>query len=181
MTNSTKVIIYDNEGNVILNDSVSSPFVGLQTGETFWYGSGSNKTWAKVISISYGLDITLKSFVVEMVVERTQKKTTKTANPEFKVIDYGEIEMRGGASSGSEWKNEKGDIKIVIRAIDITDVDDLILMVEGQNGPRIETKGNLYIGEFIICKAGNRSVKCTLLYIQKFRSAKFRITEQIAI
>lgn len=181
MNSATKVIIYDNEGNVILNDSVTSPFVGLQAGETFWYGSSNNKSWAKVISISYGLDTSLKCFIVEIVVEHAQKKMTKTAKPEFQTIDYGEFELRGGVSSGSEWKNKTGDIKVVIRSIGISDIDDFILVVEGANGPMIEKKGSMEIGEFVICKAGIRSVKCTLLSIQAFSKANFRVTEQIPI
>lgn len=180
MTNSTKVIIYDTEGNIILNDSVTSPFVGLQAGETFWFGSSNNKTWAKVISISYGIDTSLKYFVVEMVVEDTQKKNTKVAKHELKTIDHGNIVL-GNDDDEKEWKSEDETITINIREIEYDDVENFVIIVEGKDGPEILEKDSLSIGEYVVCKSGAKSVKCTLISVEEYETAKFRITEQTTI
>lgn len=180
MTNATKVIIYDTEGNVILNDSVTSPFVGLQAGETFWYGSSNNKTWAKVISISYGVDTSAKVFVIEMVVEPTQIKPTKK-HSFSKITDLGVVKI---TQDNSTWVSV--DKKICVGATGI-DRNGLILnlsftFTSGADF-KVQRKEILNAGEETIIETNSEIVSCVLLGTKHFTTndywaADFKIIQK---
>lgn len=177
MEESSKVIIYDTEGNVILNDIVNSPFVGLQTGESFWYGPQNKRQWGKVVNISYGIDTDSKLFVIEMVIEESKIKHTKIGRNEVKSIDYGSITLEDDGGK-NEWFSDDKTISIAISDIQDEIVNNFVLIVEDKEGPEIVNEEWLNIGDSIICETGKRSVKCTLVSIKKYESAKFRIIEK---
>lgn len=181
MTNPTKVIIYDSEGNVIVNDSVTSPFVGLQAGEVFWFGSGNSKSWGKILTITYGLDLQAKTFVVEMVIESSKENVTKNYQEEFDFINHGEIEMRSNAYSSTEWKSNDSRVKITLSAINSTSVANFVGIIASKNGPIIERKAVLIVGDSFSIKTPEGQLKFTLTYANAgyhYHIAKFNIVEQ---
>lgn len=161
MNNSTKITIYDNEGNCLLNDNVSSPFVGLQAGEAFWFGTDSNRTWAKVIKITYGLDTNTKCFVIEIIVEKTEKGITKLANPEANFIDHGEKEIPG--EYGGTWSINNSDIILTTGVPRYGYVRRITLQVNSAIGPVTKTIQDLHCGEILEVKTKDRIVIGTLI------------------
>ena len=160
MENFTKVTIYDTEGNCIFDDKLISPFVGLQTGETFWFGNDNSKRWGKVIKISYGIDTDLKCYVIEMVIENSNKRETKTANPEYNLIDHGEKKITG---DGGTWNINKGDIIVTVGTPGHNDLERMTLQANFHTGPMIVSKKDLELGDFIELTGTNRKVICTLI------------------
>ena len=163
MTNSTKVIIYDSEGNVILNDIVTSPFVGLQTGESFWFGSGSQRTWGKVTKLTYGLDTSSKQFVIEIIIEKSNKQPTKSLQKTSMTnIDTGEIII---TERIREWQSDDKKIKINCRKVEDAHMWDVILQVETPWGPVIADKSLMGLGDTIVAKNQNATITATFLKV----------------
>jgi len=161
MNNFSKVIICDEEGNCLFNDSVTSPFAGLQAGETFWFGSGDDRTWAKVIKITYGLDTTSKCFVIELVIEKTQRGVTKTAYKETEFIDYGQKTIEG--PNGGTWSINSGDIIITVGGPNAGRVERISIQVNSLEGVVARNFKDLSSGEFIEVETRERKVICTLI------------------
>ena len=177
MNNSIKITIYDNEGDCILNDEANSPFVGLQAGETFWFGTRDNRTWAKVIKITYGLDTSSKCFVIEIIVEKSQKGETKVANKKTKFVDHGEKRIVG--KQGGTWSINNSDIIVTTGSPGSGCVERVTLQVNSSEGDILKTSKKLQCGEDFDVITKDRKIICTLISADWYDStySTVRITE----
>lgn len=178
MDYSTKIIIYDTDGNCIFDNKLMSPFVGINTGETFWYGTESEKKWGKIVKVTYGLDTTSQSFVIEMVVEDSQRKDTKELNPEFKVsevVNHGDKRIK--AEGGASWSINDGDIVVTAGRNNIFDKKvKFTLQINSEEGPQIKSLDNVKAGTYLEIKNKARKVVATLISVE-LDYYHFRITE----
>lgn len=182
MEQSTQVIIYDTEGNIIFNEAVNSPVIGLQTGETFWYGTQENRQWGRIIKITYGLDTANKTLVMELVVEASAETATKTFKASGKkpgLINHGKKEIEG--RFGGSWSIEDGDILVTcgIHGIGSTDgISKFTLQVQSPSGPKIESIDNATGGTYIEVETEERKVVATISHIDMGGTTIF-VTESV--
>src|SRR3989339_736388 len=132
-TMTNQVSILDKAGKLLWEGAVSSPVFGLQGGATFWYGTSKNRTWVKIVNISYGLETNVGGFHVEIVVEASGCKPTKTRRQMTKLTNHGEKTVHGGGGGAIVIK--EGDIIVTVGHIGILEVDRMTLQVDSQKGP----------------------------------------------
>ncbi len=178
---ANQLSIFDKDGNLLWEGTVNSPVFGLQGGETFWFGTPDKRTWGKIVSISYGLKTDDQSFLVEIVVDLTERKPTKVVQTKRKLIDHGEKGVKsryGGAISIRD-----GDILITVGNVPpgATSVDRLTLQVNSPTGLLTQTAEDVEVGSSIKVQDEFRVVTATLVhaYYDHSPSAVVRVTEHV--
>lgn len=179
MTNH--VFITDQEGTLLWEGASSAPFLGLQAGETFWFGSLQDRVWVSIISISYGLDTASGDLHVELIVQTSGPKPTKTALSNWKMIDHGEKKVKG--ARGGMISIDNGRIVVTVgKSNHDATVDQLTLQINTPHGPIIETQSMVQVGSAVRVEDTERIVIATLTWADTDPGggAGVRTTEHVA-
>jgi len=175
MDKAIKITIYDQDGNSLLADRVTSPFVGLQAGETFWFGDENNRTWAKVIKITYGLNTVEKCFVIDLVVESSETKETKKVPTQATTIDHGEKRIEG--KGGGSWSINNSDILVMTGSPTADEIQIFTLQIKTPGGTEIKKETQVKAGEYIEIATPQRKVTCILTNIECYDFSTVRVIE----
>jgi hypothetical protein len=168
------VFIANPEGTLLWEGASSAAFLGLQPGESFWFGSLQERVWVSIISISYGLDTATGDFHVELVVNETSPKPTKTVSSKRKDIDHGVIECRYNGMTSID----NGRLVVVIGYNFRGSLTIITIQANTAHGPLSKTETFFNLAQAIHAHAKGYEIIATLT---SFESAgvKLRITEHM--
>jgi hypothetical protein len=108
------VFIANQEGTLLWEGASSAAFLGLQAGESFWFGSLQERVWVSITSISYGLDTATGDFHVEIVVNEASPKAAKAIGPKRKDINHGDLKIADGCNAG-RISIDEGRLVVMVR------------------------------------------------------------------
>ena len=174
------ICVLDQDGSLLWEGSSSAPFLGLQAGETFWFGSLENRTWSSILSISYGIDTDTGDFHVELIVQKAGPKPTKTFNKRRKLIDHGEKSVKDEA--GGMISIDGGRLVVTVGKIFTTSsVRQLTIQLNTPYGPMINTETDVEVGSSVRVEDSERLVIATLTFASYSTpaGARVRITEHV--
>lgn len=160
------VSIFDINGNSLWEGTVASPVLGLQGGETFWFGTPENRNWARVVSICYGLTTNNGGFLVEIVVELSDKKATRVYRNKIEQVSQEKHNVKGPGGGGFSIENR--GIHVVVGKPENGSVKRLTLQLETPGGLVEKSAQNLEAGCSVEIEHEARIITATLL------SATFR-------
>lgn len=172
------VFISDQEGTLLWEGESTAPFLGLQGGESFWFGTLEDRVWASVISITYGLDTRKGELYVEMIVQRTAPTTSRLARQNWTTVDHGD--HRVGEGYGGMVSLEDGRLVVTVGASKLTkSVKSLTIQLNSPEGPAIKTETNVLVGSVVRLEVAECLVIVTL--VTAHPRGRVRITEHTRV
>jgi hypothetical protein len=174
---ANQACIFDQQGNILWQGDVQTSLAGLNGGETFWFGTPEDRTWTKIVSISYGLRTDSGDLLLEIVVDAAAKQPTKARK--LKVLDHGEKLIRG--EQGGAASVEGRGITVTVGKLGDGRVERMTVQCDTQNGPPlVKTETDFKTGSSLQAGDSWRVVTATLVHAYwHTKDTRVRITEHI--
>jgi hypothetical protein len=175
------VFIANQEGTLLWEGASSAAFLGLQAGESFWFGSLQERVWVSIISISYGLDTATGDFHVEIVVNQASPKPAKTISPKRKDINHGNLNIAGGCQAG-KISIDEGRLVVMIREYNahpgLKNFESVTIQLLTSDGRKSVTMRNVHLMTPVSLEGVGHEVVVTLVDV-KWPDVMAHITEHL--